>query len=595
MIATPAHSLVFGALDLLGVDHSAGWWIEAAGDDAEFGNPTPVERAIKSFLQDGAIAVVESYDNREMSLKLTVKATSSANLAAAEAALIAEIGKRNTLTWTPPDSTGDFAGTPCVFDIVTSTLAFDLNDVGELDLRRVYTLTLKALPFVRSNTLTTYASAAPPSGGAPTNTLVDDGTSTTNWAGVSSDGGSTTLSTSGGVITLFKGFGAGTATRSITLTRSSLATSMTGTGFVRIKMVTQLTQGGDPKSLAVTVKINGTTVAEVGRDGDYRWYAHPGGTLSTIDITAAGKFPSAAGSVVIRVDEVYRTSVATLSTLTGQRQQFLSLPVGGTVRTQGNLEIADATPTALGTVLVYTTPIDSPAVQPPLRRWRTAGSAETSDATLVSGKYSDLNTLHTFDVPASSVPAGGYLLLARIRNPAGTGYGLAWAGKSLMGTTTLDTAPPHGVTGGNLPVANQWGVVNVGYMTLPTFGLGTSGMVRIELQTTTIGLLLDEAWLFNMDQGQLTWLEAGTAAPTTGGPANRVFIDAASVSNPMPSVWLGTAADRSDAYGAGVVAQSIGEHEFTPPLTNVFVATTNAVSTAVSLSHYPRHHSHVTG
>lgn len=594
MIQDAGHALQFGNLDLLGNDQSPGWWIEATGDDADFGNPVPVERAIKSFLQDGAIAAIESYDNREMTLRLTLFATSSANLAAAEAALVAEVGKRNTLIWTPPDNTGDLAGTPCVFDIVTSSLTYAFAEINDFNLLRSYTLTLKALPFARSNTLTTYTSPAPPSGGAPTNTLVDGGTSTTNWSGASSDGGSTTLSTTGGVITLFKGFGAGTTTRSITLTRSSLATSMTGTGFVRIKMVTQLTQGGDPKTLAVTVKINGTTVAEAGRDGDYRWYAHPGGTLSTIEITASGKFPAAAGSVVIRVDEVYRTSVATLSTLTGQRQQFLSLPVGGTVRTQGNLELVDATPTALGSTLVYTTPADFPAAQPPLRRWRTVGPAETTDATLVSGKYSALNTLHQFELPAQNVPSGGYLLVARIKHTTGTNYGLLWSGQSVMGTTVVDVGGINGSTGGALSAINTWQIVTVAHMTLPTFNMGSSGLVRIGLSSTP-DVLLDEAWLFNVDQGQLTWVEAGTGTPASGGPANRVFLDAATINSPVPAMYLGTAADRSDSFGAGRTAQSFEEHQFVPPLTNVFLVTTNAVSTAVTLSHYPRFHSHVTG
>lgn len=592
MILTPGHTLVFGALDLLGHDQTPGWWIEATGEDADLGNPVPVERAIKSFLQDGSIAEVESYDNREMTLRLTLFGTTSANLALAEKALLAEVGRRNTLTWTPPDSTGDFAGTPSVFDVVTSSLSFAFADLNELYLMRTYTVTFKALPFARSDTLVTVANAAPPSGGAPTNTLVDDGSSTTNWSGSASDGGSTTLSTSGGVITLFKGFGASTNTRSITLTRSSLATSMTGTGFVRIKMVTQLTQGGDQKTLATTVTINGTTVAEVGRDGDYRWYAHPGGTLSTITVTVAGKFPSAAGSVVIRVDEVYRTSVATLSTLTGQRHQFLTLPVGGTVRTQGNLELADATPTALGSVLVFTTPIDSAAVQPPLRRWRTAGPAETTDTSLVSGKYSDLTTLHSFDIPADNVPAGGYLILARIKVTSGTNYGVSWSGQSLMNSTVVDPGGPNGTTGGVL-TTNTWTIVTVGKVSLPTTKLGSDGMVRIGL-IGSANTLLDEAWLFNTDEGRLSWVEAGTGTPASGGPANRAFIDAASLTSPVPAILLGNDSDRSDAYGAGSRVYSFGDHEFTPPLTNVFVVTTNAVSTAVSMSHYPRFHTHVT-
>ena len=64
MIRTPGHALTFGAIDLLGRDRTAGWWIEATADGFDFGNPDPIVRAITSFLMDGAIEVTTASGER---------------------------------------------------------------------------------------------------------------------------------------------------------------------------------------------------------------------------------------------------------------------------------------------------------------------------------------------------------------------------------------------------------------------------------------------------------------------------------------------------------------------------------------------------
>lgn len=148
MIRDPQHGLLFGDLEL--VDTLTGWsanyTVETLADDASWGNPQPVEVAIKSLLQDGSIVATTGHDNREAFLRVRLKSGDGIGLALAEQALNAEVGRLNTLTWTPPDGFGP----PTVFEVVTSSLEHVFDDVDELRLQRTYGLRLVCHPFARS-------------------------------------------------------------------------------------------------------------------------------------------------------------------------------------------------------------------------------------------------------------------------------------------------------------------------------------------------------------------------------------------------------------------------------------------------------------
>jgi hypothetical protein len=584
MITTPGHSLTFGSVDLLGdrVTTAGGYWLEAAGADANFGNPEPVEKAITSFLQDGAIASIESFDNREMSLKITIYGVDSAGLAAGEAALIGEVAKRNILTWTPPDISGDFAGASSVFDVVTSWLDHSFNDINELNLQRTYTLTIKALPFARSTTKTTLVSPAPPNT-SPTVTTINNASSTTNWtAPTSSDSPTPTVVGGTSVRVSVTNSTGSPVTKNLNLRLSGLTLTTATSFYVRLDFST---------STPATVKFNTTPVTPTATNGTVGWYYWPAGntTITNINIEIPSTTVAPANSLTITVNDVSKSDMA--QDAAGQRQTFRSLTIAGSARTQGNLVLADPA-TGLGSVLVYTAPNSGSVAQPPLRTYRTAGSTETTDTSTVSGKTSDLATLHAFDIPAPLVPTAGYLLMARVKHTTGATYNLTWAARAKVSSTTLTSATdPTGTQAVTIPAAT-WTVVVVAAMVLPVRRLDSAGYVRIEL-TGVSGLLLDEAWLFNVETGQLTWVECGTGTPTVAGPKQRLFLDAASLDSPVPSVWVGNAADRSDSFGAATEMASFDEHEFVPPLMNIFTVTGSSVATEVTLSYYPRAHTHV--
>jgi hypothetical protein len=158
MIANPKPGLLFGSLEL--ADDLTGWHpdfeIHTLADDATWGNPQPIEVAVKSLLQDGSIVATTGHDNREAFIRLTLKASDGIGLALAEQAVNAEVGRLNTLTWTPPDSFGP----PTVFEVVTSSLEHTFDDMDELRLQRTYGLRLVCQPFARSVDETTATALA---------------------------------------------------------------------------------------------------------------------------------------------------------------------------------------------------------------------------------------------------------------------------------------------------------------------------------------------------------------------------------------------------------------------------------------------------
>lgn len=595
-ITDPEHGLVFGTLNLLGRDSDGDpFWFETTAEDASFGNPAAVVRAITSFLMDGAIEATESYGNREMTLKINVCGEDSYALAQAEAALFAEVRRgRNTLVWTPPNLITGY-GTPCVFDVVNSTLAFEFDDLNELYLQRIYTLTVKALPFARSEDLVS-VTTDPPVGTTPVNMPVDDCSSTTGWtaAAASSHVTGLTFTASGGAINAYTTWNKSSIQRWVQLRRTGLSEDMTSTPLVRIKMTYSITGGGDAAGMFFTVNINGPAFTPVARDGDYYWFAPGVSTLTDVVVAAFGNFPNGYGGLVLNIYEIARTDSTSLSSVAGQRQQYVALPVSGSARAQGNLTVVSAD-SALGSVLVYTNR-DLAGFQPDMRRrLRVSGGvpAETSDTSLVSQKSSPLSSAHQFLVP--DVPPAGYLLVARIKHASAGTYSLSWSA-DVVPLTDPDN-PYDGTTGqsGTQSVtleAGVWTILPVAKMVLPTTTLIDGGETRITLSGPS-GVLIDEAWLFDMDNGRLSHAELGTGTPDASGPYNELRLQAATLDSPAPTaVVLG---DGSAQVGAGGMMRAFDAHEFVPDQMNVFVVTTGSVTTAMILEFYPSWFTHVVG
>src|SRR5690606_26503892 len=208
----PSHELTLGSLDLIGrMDQGANFRLVVTGDDATWGNPQSVTSTLKGLLRDGARVSLESWENREAFLRVVIMSGTGEGLAEGEAALFAELGKRNALTWTP---SGGFS-TPTVFDVEWSELDHDFKPVTEALGRVEYGIKLTCLPFARSvNPTLSEVMSTPPPPADPVIVTVDTCDSTAGWSAspspIASTGGLVYNSTMAGARSEVKLYRAGT-------------------------------------------------------------------------------------------------------------------------------------------------------------------------------------------------------------------------------------------------------------------------------------------------------------------------------------------------------------------------------------------------
>jgi hypothetical protein len=589
-----AVALTLGNLNLIDKNGSP-FGVELLAEGTDFGSPEPVEVVLNSLLQDGDLVVHTRDGNREQALRIIIKAPDSAALAQGEAALMAELGKRNTLTYTPPDRWGP----PTVFDVVTSSLQQIPDDLAEVRRsERHYSVRVVSAPFGRSQEEVTAAALA---ASGTTTTLVNDGSATTNWTGAI-NGGAVSPTVDSGAVKVTNGAAVtGTVVASLTLT-TSITTSSTKLLVVDWKPESMK---GDPglRAYGDGVELERMGDAASPTAGFTRsWFYVAASSIavlrldSTSDIPAAwvGSNPAAVRSLY--VDNINRTDIR--PSLGTARQLLRSVEVAGSARTQGSLAIEHET-SALGDVYAYVYP-DTPDVlgySPPLRQYRVAGGPTvTPDSSLVSGAREDLTTgTATFDIPVRNLPQGTYILAVRtntggLLSPTPQ---LNWTVSTRLNGTTLGP-----VESGSWPITSStlayflWPVAHV---MLPTVDMDTgasTAVVRVTLSITAPAAVdFDEAWLFNTQIGQLLQVSCGTGSPASGGPARRLFIEPPTLIRPLPAIRIGHAADRSDAYSpTGNAIASWMVPEFEPPRVNVFTVTTNALDAAVTLRHFPRWH-----
>jgi hypothetical protein len=373
----------------------------------------------------------------------------------------------------------------------------------------------------------------------------------------------------------------------IVLTRSGTV-SLTGKLYIAVTWKTT-----DP--VVARLRVNGWGEA-VHTDAGSGWatsfFAVPAGVASVTALAVKAEREDPSGGV--DPAGAYTLSIDKVSTWTGfpfigtARQKAMALIPGGSVRTQGSIQISHAS-NALGKVIVYTHPAGT-GYLPPLRRWRSSSATVTTDSTLVSGARNLIGTTATsYLIPSANLPDGRVELWAFLRATTSTGTrDVVWSVDSWMGSTRLSSEVR--VTTVDFPVLDTWNLVPLGATTMPPVKLGVAGAVAVDIVENPVirGIEVDEAYLFATDRGNLTVVECFTGTPAVGGASNRLWIDAPSLDQPMGGVWRGTAADRSDAFHAGSNAQPWDRHDFAPQGTSVFVATFGATDAQTSLTHYKR-------
>lgn len=569
---------------------TAAYEMYALADDATFGNPVPITTVIDSLLGDGQLVSIDRHGNREARFGIRVNATNGALLNAAEAALVAETEKPNTLTWVGPDGY-----TPTtVFDVVTSWAEQVMNSDDEVRTSRKFVLNLTLYPHPRSAQSTTVPALG--SGidpvDPPVRTVINTCSSLSGW--------SARAPLAGKVDALALG-----TTPTYIYQRADIGFDLylkldtgavqdwTATPFVQLDWKPSETH--DP-AWPVGLYISGPSLAERGiaKISEGPSPLAPGWLRTTWQIPTENltqvrylKFNKpnelttpTDGRWAFLATEVAVTNGGAANDGTS-RQLSRSLSIGGTARAMGIIDIKHTS--ALGDTLIWSGP---PACAvPALRRRRVDGAGELGDTSMVSGAYEDIGvTEWAAHVPLRAVPAGAYLVMARLLATDSNGE----HDVEVRAQTRIDTSDTTQVAVGPVFTINAtadlststYRILPLGVMHLPPaeVAAGSDGVVRVVL--SGVGVRLDEAWIFNITDGSLTFVSS----------ADKVLrITSPTLEDPRRRVWTGP----SDLalYDAGSKAAMRDEHLFTPGEWAAFTVTTGAQNAAVTVTYDKRWHS----
>jgi hypothetical protein len=583
-------TLTLGDFDLTDWSGS-NFGVSVIAEGTSRGAPVPIEVAVKSWLQDGSVVFTQGYDNRTVSLRVRLRGPDLAAVAEAEAALFAELGKPNLLTW----DAGDGYSVPSVFVVVTSSMEHSPSQDEDLAERiafpwRTYNLRLLCEAFVRSvDEVVAPALAA----SGTTTTLVDNGSSATGWTGTI-NGASSAIGVSTSAVGFTSAALDGLVTMALTRT-GSITTSSTKYLMVdwRGQADAPLTATGDGVALERISQTN-SPVAGYTRT----WFYVAASSVTTLVLTQASYWPLGQLARPLFVDNINRTDVR--PSLGSSRQLLRTISVTGSARTPGRLAIEHES-AALGTVLAYTWSGGAEGYSPPLRPYRVSGGAVTTDATKLSGAYEPIkSTTITFDVPISKVSPGLHLLMLALVTASvtsGSTTTVTWTSQARLNSSNLGPAQTGTTTippGSIGPTGAAFAVV--ARLTLPTVAADpNSGAVqRITLTATTTlaDLKLDDGWLFHQD-GQLTSAYVGSGTPVLGVDCNRLWIEPPTVLRPRPTVRVGFNPDRSDAhdpYPGNLFCWQ--PPQFNPGTVNLFTVTSGTTDADASLCYFPTWHSH---
>lgn len=562
------HSLTLGSLLLTDPlpDDDHGYVFSVLAEGMGFGVAQGVREIVTSLLADGDIVRTTRFGNREVSFAVQVEGPTLGALAHGEAALRAEVGRRNTLTWQAPD----VLSVPTVFDVVDSEMQQTFDDLDELRRKRTFDLSLTCAPFPRS----VDPVVVPALSSGATTTNIDTCDSTAGWSGTR-NGAPTTPGEgpfawdAGAVGVAELNNTVGYPPETWTLTRTG-AVDFSTLPYLQIQVRTLA--NGAPLDIAAHAGPNTSSPAlpilAMRRMTDGTSYhlvtfdASDVGAVSSLTFahTSAEGYGHVWQGLIIR--NVAQTDIVPGSTA---RQLTRIVEVGGTERTPGSIHVESANGTdPLGMVIVHSSPEDGSGYSPPLQRWRTVGQTRTADATAFSGNYESINTTSwVAEVPTSALPEGGYLLLARLRAQTAGVVTVTWSTSTIFPDATTQEGFTVGTVNHDFAVGNEWELVKMDTLTLPSVRTA-AGKVQIALQVAAASpvVTLDEAWLFREDDDcALTIVE--TARP-------HLWLDSPDLNSPVPRVWVGDGVDTKVHPGTGL--QGMGTHVFSADGTAVFTA-----------------------
>lgn len=564
---TDAHELTLGDIVLTGdeafADPVHGYWFQVCAEGTNFGDPEAVTRIVQSLLADGDSIQYVRDGNRSVPIRVQVNGPSLNAIAHGEAALRRATKVRNELVWQPPDN----MAAASMYDTLPSSMSREKDwDLDELRRVRTFSLNLTCSPFAASTTLTTVATLPEPPD-TPTTITVSNADTVTGFSAsatyqTSSGQVSTPIApTDQGAFVRATVFGGKPILILAYTPASPVATS--ATPYFIVEMSGDVPSFFRINNAAVSPVLSrattaGTTLYVLPTDGVAVTYIETGKAVtSTIRET----------TVTLNIHDISRTNM--IPRVTG-RQLTRVVEVGGTERTPASIHVFSGYDMAdMQSVILHTSPEDSSGYSPPLRRWRTAGNAQTdAPGDTFSGKSEALKpNAPTFEVPNPALPMGGYVLAARLQASVATVVGINYAFHTFFPASGgYEEGIVTGTKAWTAKAPSQYEIVPLAVVTLPTIrGVGGKTRVAFACNAVDSDVFFDEAWLFRLDDDcALTIVE--------NHPPDHIWIDSADTTSPVPVVTQGFAADRSDARHPGKGLQSWGSHVMHPDGTAFFYA-----------------------
>ena len=542
-------SWVIGSIDLTSYPFAVD-----ADSTVEIGEPEMVVESVVSQLADGDPEKATRHGNRTYVLTLYVEGATLGDLADSEALLRTELQATGlTLTHDP----GDGLTPASVYEVWTASLKQERDDTHESHLIRRFTLTLTCTAFARS----VEATAIDALDSGTSSVVVDTCDSTTGWTtGITANPDA--LSASSGAV--WSTDSAGGDDR-MSLYRAA-AIDVSAHPYFRLEWKASPTPGYMILGLPAADDPFPSELRRVAlSDGWFRstWLVEPGDLDSGFQFSYARTTASSVDSLGIR--EVSKSDIQPSQT---PRQLTRIVEAGGTERTPVSLHVQTSSGTgALTQAIVHTCPEDGSGYSPPLRRWKVSGQTTVADSSLYSGEREPIavpTDAFFAEVPTSSLPEGGYTLVARVRMAASP-FGDADIYYSVS-TKFPDSTTREGYVVDFERVTftdTNWKLVALATLSLPTVRT-KAGWVQVALSASIANsqIDLDEAWLFREeDDCALTIVD--TARP-------HLWCDSPDVSSPVPTVWVGDGSSTRVHPGTGLRAQ--GAHILHPAGTAVFTA-----------------------
>jgi hypothetical protein len=619
VITNTKHRLSFGPLDLKGQVAAAGYWMYALGEGATLGNPVPIEQSLASQLMDGSVSRRTGYGNRTPGFDVVVAADDSIALAKGQAALYLACDNPTTLLFTPPDGLAVLTR----FEVVTANAEWLFDDWEELRLYRTFRVTFNCMPFGQSPEPTTDAATVVEAPAAEE--TVNNCDSLTGFTGL--------MGSTASLDTTYKSQGTG----SVKLTGQTrkpvrwptesdgLKPQETGTvELTGLSLTTPATRPyiyfdayvGNSTDYSATLLVNGEAATFVSAsllNSSWVTFAFRTDVTATItslrfaeSITFTGSVGYSGGvwtgvpsSWAPRIDNIRRSgSVNSIA-----RQSLRAVPVGGSARTQGSLAISHPT-NGLGKVLLLTTPALATGFTPDLMKWCTDSTDTDSDS--ISGKvkaFGNTSAPIPFEFAAALIPSGGFQLIGVMETGDALDDGeraeIQVTASTKVGGVTISEAEHQQriPTTGN----DVFDLVDCGSITLPTTDVpaGSAAIVRLEIAladtegiiTGSFNARFQEFFLIPLTgDTALSILDCGgTGAATLGTANNRLWLDSATLATRNPSAWMGTQADRTDAYHAtwdpDWVVGRWQPLSLQPPEVLLFMANTGGTNAAADLTY----------